>query len=285
MEILRPVQSKTLLKRRGEADPEEWTETEEKMLNRLLASHRGAQNIIVLNDEAHHCYRPADVKENENGAEKEQAALWFNALRALQKQDRLGWVFDLSATPMYLKKPDGMKSELFPWTVSDYALIDAIEAGLTKIPKVPVKDNVSDGKDGMPRYRNIFEYLPKSKRKIKHDKMPQDVYELLGLMHKHYNETDAHYEKSDIIPVMIVVANTVANANELYKYIAGYCEESKESDDKKTWHKGMLEAFSNVESEGNGSSQTSSNAAGSLQDRRNGDGRRKRNREHSKRFL
>ncbi len=244
---------KDLLKRYGETDPEEWTETEEKMLNRRLASHRGAQKIIVLNDEAHHCYRPADVKENnEDGAEKEQAALWFNALRALQKQRRLGWVFDLSATPMYLKKPDELKSELFPWTVSDYALIDAIEAGLTKIPRVPVEDDVKDEKSGMPIYRNIFDYLPKSKRKIKHDKMPQDVYELLDLMYKHYNEINAHYKKSEIVPVMIVVANTVANANELYKYIAGYCDMSKESNAKKMWRKGMLEAFSNVESDGSG---------------------------------
>ena len=38
------------------ADPR-WEETEDEMLHRLLTSHRSGEPLVVINDEAHHCYR------------------------------------------------------------------------------------------------------------------------------------------------------------------------------------------------------------------------------------
>ncbi len=105
--------------------PDKWMESDEQMLGRLLRS-RSERRLYIFNDEAHHCYRPlrkyledADVEDRHY---EEDAALWFNALRYVMQAKRLNQVFDLSATPMYLRKPAELPSVIFPWTVSDYPL-------------------------------------------------------------------------------------------------------------------------------------------------------------------
>lgn len=260
-------QAKALLNPHGLSDTSRWFESDEKMLDRILSSHRGAQEIIVINDEAHHCrrkYEPPQhnaINANVDGGDAEskvddaEAALWFGALLSLKKQGRLGRVFDLSATPMYLKRPVELRSEVFPWTVSDYSLIDAIEAGLVKIPTVPVRDDAEPTRDQLPVWRNICANLSKSDRKIRHDCMPDVVEELMDQMHKSYSTTNKEYSTINTIPVMIVVVNDIKTANEFYKYIAGYVEYETDKQNKTktaTWHPGKHTSFSNVKSDGSG---------------------------------
>lgn len=232
------------LLRKG-ADPR-WEETEDEMLHRLLTSHRSGEPMVVINDEAHHCYRMENygsTKASKDEKDEERhAALWFSALKALQAQGRLAQVFDLSATPMYLRRPAELQSEHFPWIVSDYPLSDAIEAGLTKIPRLPVDD---DSASDNPVYRNLYDQTkPKT---LGGATMPQTVQEALATMHTHYRESvDPAYAEHGVIPVMIVVANNIANATSLFRYIAGY------HDDEGRFHRGQLEAFTNVELDGSG---------------------------------
>ncbi len=232
------------LLRKG-ADPR-WEETEDEMLHRLLTSHRSGEPMVVINDEAHHCYRMENygsTKASKDEKDEERhAALWFSALKALQAQGRLAQVFDLSATPMYLRRPAELQSEHFPWIVSDYPLSDAIEAGLTKIPRLPVDD---DSASNNPVYRNLYEQTkPKT---LGGATMPQTVNEALRTMHTHYRDSvDPAYAEHGVIPVMIVVANNIANATSLFRYIAGY------RDDEDRFHRGQLEAFTNVELDGSG---------------------------------
>ena len=132
------------------------TETEDEMIDRLLAAHRGHGRLCVLNEEVHHCYNGERAGgsriEGESKPEEARAMMWFGALQALQNRGRLVQVFDLSATPMWLRKPTVKEpSVLFPWTVSDYPLVDAIEAGLVKIPRVPI---AASGQ-GSPGYRGF----------------------------------------------------------------------------------------------------------------------------------
>jgi type III restriction enzyme len=48
---------------------------------------------------------------------------------------------------------------IFPWTVSDFGLTDAIESGLVKIPQLAVRDNTGAE---IPGYFNIWHWiLPK----------------------------------------------------------------------------------------------------------------------------
>ena len=225
----------------GGNDPESWYESPQDMLDRLLPSHRGAR-IAVINDEAHHCYRPMQNKKRavrKDGGEvasPAEAALWFSALQHLDNAGRLGMVFDMSATPMFISNASQYETELFPWVVSDYPLIDAIEAGLTKIPRVPVEDLT--GQDE-PKFRNIFNYIPRSERKLVYDSMHEDVADLLKRLEEKYHDVSKIYQKLGQVPVMIVVAYPIANATALYKYLAGY----RAGND---WREGASKIFSNV---------------------------------------
>ena len=229
-------------------DPEivsKWEETDDAMLDRLLKTHRAAERIVVINDEAHHCYRPPEAgrASREEKDEEQTAALWFSAVKAIHAEGRLAQVYDLSATPMYLRKPAALNSPIFPWTVSDYPLSDAIEAGLTKIPRVPVLDDSSDPEE--PVFRHVYQHSP-SKR-LDGGNMQDPVRSLLAQMHDHYSEHAAPvYAKSGIVPAMIVVADTIQNANEIYRWIAGY------RDSEERWIPGNLPLFSNVQADRSG---------------------------------
>lgn len=222
----------------GQGEPDHWKETPAVMLDRVLSYHKGADKIIVINDEAHHCYRPDDPDARADKGEvvnPKDAALWFSTLSYLSDAGRLGMVFDMSATPMFISSASKADTELFPWIVSDYPLIDAIEAGLTKIPRVPVKDLT--GLDE-PKFRNIFQYVRKADRKLRHDDMNADVKDLLVRLEKKYKEETERYAKNGKIPVMIVVAYPIENAKAIFKHLAGY----KDGD---TWKEGY-EMFSNI---------------------------------------
>ncbi len=236
------------LLRKGD-DPR-WRETDEDMLNRLLSDHRTREPIVVINDEAHHCYRMDSSSGSQSGAkvskdvkdEERRAALWFSALQALEAQGRLERVYDLSATPMYLRRPVELQSEHFPWIVSDYPLSDAIEAGLTKIPRLPVED---DSAQDDPVYRNLYRHT--APRKLDDANLQQTVREALETMHRHYRESVApEYGRHGVIPVLIAVANDIANATALFRWIAGT------RDEQGRFQRGQLEAFSNVRADGSG---------------------------------
>ena len=240
------TKEKELLVGKGGEEPSSWRESGSEMLDRLLKEHRGGGRITVINDEAHHCYtlRGVEVsKRKEDPDEREdrkQAELWFGALRELRHANLLEQVFDVSATPMWLRRPARLKAETFPWTVSDFSLLDAVESGLVKVPRVPVDDRVFQ--DGQPihlhpRFRNV--YLHNQKRPIGETLTPE-VSEPLQQLYRHYCDTVEAYEEKDRIPVMIVVANSIENATALHRYIAGYRDGS-------SWKQGNLELFSNID--------------------------------------
>ena len=116
----------------------------------------GTKNILVINDEAHHCYRenPAsqEKKSKEGKENSETARLWINGIEAVKRHMGLNGVYDLSATPFFLSGSGYREGTLFPWTVSDFSLMDAIECGIVKLPRVPILDNMPTV-DGKPVYR------------------------------------------------------------------------------------------------------------------------------------
>src|SRR5690606_23490217 len=88
-------------------------ETEGEMLQRACGELLSLRNIVVLNDEAHHCYREraGTAKEQalkgEDKAEAEEnneaARLWISGIEALKRKVGLRGVYDLSATPFFLR--------------------------------------------------------------------------------------------------------------------------------------------------------------------------------------
>src|SRR5262249_34662216 len=116
-----------------------------------LGKHR---EIIVINDEAHHCYRskPSAAKEkmtreeaSEAKTRAEEARLWITGLEAVHRKVGVKAVFDLSATPFYLKGSGHPEGPLSPWVVPVFSLRAPIECGIVKPPRVPIADNALTG--------------------------------------------------------------------------------------------------------------------------------------------
>jgi type III restriction enzyme len=153
---------------RGRESEEEFDarfrETDGAMIQRVMASLMGRRGIIVINDEAHHCYQP---KRKTNGdkttivradeetaaeakadaeANNEAAMVWINGIRTVQSILDVKAVYDLSATPFFLRGSGYREGELFGWVVSDFSLMDAIESGIVKVPRVPTRDDVIEAK-------------------------------------------------------------------------------------------------------------------------------------------
>ena len=105
----------------------------------------------LLPREAAGSRRRGELKGDERKeAEKnnEAARLWISGLEAVNRKLGLARVFDLSATPFFLRGSGYAEGTLFPWTMSDFSLMDAIECGIVKLPRVPVADNIPG--DEMP---------------------------------------------------------------------------------------------------------------------------------------
>jgi hypothetical protein len=121
----------------------------------------GSGKTTVMNDEAHHAYRirreEADDDQlemfgDEDEAEDffKEATVWIDGLDRIQKLRRINFCVDLSATPYFLSRVGQETNRPFPWVVSDFGLIDAIESGLTKIPQLAVRDTTGAPIPGCP---------------------------------------------------------------------------------------------------------------------------------------
>lgn len=152
---------------RGRGEELNTKETEGQMLQRVMPDLMGLKNVLVLNDEAHHCYRQKLVRANEvelKGDDKEEvehnnkaARVWISGLEIVKRKLGITRVIDLSATPFFLRGSGYAEGTLFPWTMSDFSLMDAIECGIVKLPRVPVADNIP-GAD-VPTFRNLWEHI------------------------------------------------------------------------------------------------------------------------------
>jgi len=226
----------------GETSP--FTETPDQMVRRVCRELGSKRNIVVINDEAHHCYR----HKSEDGGEKlsgderkeaekreEAARIWISGLEAVKNKIGIKVVYDLSATPFFLRGSGYPEGILFPWVVSDFSLIDAIESGIVKVPRVPVSDDSMTG--GLPTYRDIWprirEHLPKKGRGTEAvDEEPKLPVELEGALQSLYTNYARYYEfwirdpdalsKGLTPPVFIVVANNTNVSRMVYNYISGW---------------------------------------------------------------
>ncbi|MGQ0814575.1 MAG: DEAD/DEAH box helicase family protein, partial [Gemmatimonadota bacterium] len=130
----------------GAKETKAFTETPEQVVRRVCRELGNKRGIIVINDEAHHCYRSRAETEEEKlkGEDKkeaerreEEARVWLSGIEAVQRKIGVKTVYDLSATPFFLRGSGWPEGTLFPWVVSDFSLIDAIESGIVKVPRVP----------------------------------------------------------------------------------------------------------------------------------------------------
>ena len=147
-------------KRRADGQKAVALESVHEVVRRVMPSFKPGRRMVVINDEAHHCYLPKakgkDNDEEQSATENERAAVWFSGLRAFAQRWQMAAVYDLSATPYFLQGSGWPAYSFFPWVVSDFGLIEAIEAGLVKIPFLPVEDSGHSLKE--PTLRNLYEF-------------------------------------------------------------------------------------------------------------------------------
>jgi type III restriction enzyme len=164
--------------------------------------------------EAHRRYR-REAKDN-----NEAARLWISGIEALKRKVDLRAVYDLSATPSFLRGSGYREGTLFPWVVSDFALIDAIECGIVKLPRVPVSDNAVNS--NMPVFRNLWDHIGKVMSKkgaakagvLDPNRVPNELQTALHALYTHYEEEYEDWERAGVAvpPVFIVVCNNTANS-------------------------------------------------------------------------
>ncbi|UTH49954.1 DEAD/DEAH box helicase family protein [Loktanella salsilacus] len=238
-------------------------ETDGQMLQRVMPELMGLGRINVINDEAHHCYREraghADHKltgEERKEAEEnaEAARLWISGIEAAKRKLGVQVVYDLSATPFFLAGSGWIEGTLFPWVISDFSLMDAIECGIVKLPRVPVADNMPGQPE--PLYRKLWDAIgkkmPKKSRGAKPDpqSLPIPLKTAIDALYGHYEKTFKLWDAENvgIPPVFIVVCNNTTNSELLRDYMAGY--ERENADGTIETIKGKCELFANFSSDG-----------------------------------
>jgi type III restriction enzyme len=250
----------------GADETRAFTETPDQVVRRVCRELGGKKGIIVLNDEAHHCYRsrPEGEREKLKGEDKKEAEqrekearVWLSGLEAVQTKVGVKLVFDLSATPFFLRGSGWPEGTMFPWVVSDFSLIDAIESGIVKVPRVPVDDNQMSGT--LPTYRQLWEKirtaLPRKGRgtqavtgdpvlPVELEAAIKSLYDNYVKYHRLWEQNEDARAKGLTAPVFIVVCNNTNVSKIVYDHVAGY--EKALEEDESVLVPGRLGLFSNV---------------------------------------
>jgi len=242
-------------------------ETEGQMLQRVMPELMGIKNILAINDEGHHCYRERPEKgdgeeltgddRQEAEANNEAARLWISGLEIVKEKLGLPQVVDLSATPFFLKGSGYAEGTIFPWTMSDFSLMDAIECGIVKLPRVPVADNIPG--DEMPKFRNIWEHvrtkMPKKGRGKSKNldplSLPVELQTALDALYGHYEKTFDLWQQAGITspPCFIIVCQNTSISKLVYDFISGFQRENDDGSSELV--PGRLELFRNYDEYGN----------------------------------
>jgi type III restriction enzyme len=210
-------------------------ESDAAFCRRVLKELGAKQNILVINDEAHHAYRPAPLPEEvrerlspEEIEEREEATVWISGLDRINKIRGINFCADFSATPFYIKGSGREEGEPFPWIVSDFGLVDAIESGIVKIPRVPVDDNTGAL---IPKYFRLWEAINQSlpvserqtaRRRAKPESVLREAEGAIATLASEWKRTFDEFQRSGspVPPVMIAVCDNTDLAKIVYEHIA-----------------------------------------------------------------
>jgi type III restriction enzyme len=211
------------------------TESDAAFCRRVLKELGTKQHILVINDEGHHAYRPAPLPEAVKAelsadeiAEREEATVWVSGLDRIASARGINLCADFSATPFYIKGSGYEEGAPFPWIVSDFGLVDAIESGIVKIPRVPVDDNTGAL---IPKFFRLWEAinqaLPPSerqtaRRRAKPESVLREAEGALATLASEWKKTFDEFQRagSPVPPVMIAVCDNTDLAKLVHKYIA-----------------------------------------------------------------
>ena len=193
--------------------------SDEAYAREVLGDMAKANNILVINDEAHHAWRvnPESKKAKVDRELIEEATKWVGGLDRIHKVRRILRCYDFSATPFSPSGKQSSEESLFAWIVSDFGLNDAIEGGLVKTPRVVVRDDgMLDAKTYKSKLYHIYEHVRDDLNRSAEEFVPlpplvMNAYLLLG---KDWLATYQDWRKLGYPtpPVMITVANRTETA-------------------------------------------------------------------------
>ena len=242
-------------------------ETEGQMIQRVMPDLMNLKNILVMNDEGHHCYRRKQGEEEEDKPKgedlqeakknNEAARVWITGLETIKRKVGISRVVDLSATPFFLRGSGYREGTLFPWTVSDFSLMDAIECGIVKLPRVPVADNIPGGDAPMFRFLwdEIRPNMPKKGRGksagLDPQNLPLQLQTALEALYGHYEKTYQLWNDAEIPvpPCFVIVCNNTATSKLVFDYVSGFHRDNE--DGSTSLVPGKLELFRNFDEHGN----------------------------------
>jgi len=266
-----PMDGKLHYNAEGELVKQVAEESPAQVVSRVMGKLKKGRRLLILNDEAHHCYLPkakGRTKDNE-GDENKKAAVWFTGLKEIGRYYKLTAVYDLSATPYYLNGSGYTAYELFGWVVSDFGLIEAIESGLVKIPYLPQEDDSQELTQA--KLKNLYDHvkdgLPKKGQRKKKSEAKKEgkvyteeppvlprlaklAFDQFYQHYKHYSDDlrtkgEQHEGLLERPPVFIAVCNNTSVSKEVYKFIAGY--EYEDEAGEKYVQKGQFDVLSNYD--------------------------------------
>ena len=242
-------------------------ETTGQMMQRVMPLQMDRRRgVMVLNDEGHHCYqrKPGETEEAKLTADEraeaksyeDAARVWLNGLKDIQSQVPITHVYDLSATPFFLRGSGYAEGTLFPWTVSDFSLMDAIECGIVKLPRVPVED---DAAEQVPMYRNLWKNVGPDVRKatrpafsnLRPHMVPGLLQSAVSSLYSHYEKVDAEWQRARIPvpPCFIIVCNNTKTSKIVYDWVAGRQIEGEDGGQSE-FHEAACRLFSNFDEDG-----------------------------------
>lgn len=180
------------------------------------------KNILVINDEAHHAWRPIGKRKRLTREQKEaerEATVWIEGLDRIDRARHITTCYDFSATPFVPGMSRNDEEALFSWIVSDYSLSDGIEAGIVKTPRVVFRDDgIPDAKTYRSKLYHIYadsEVKASLNRSADNtEPLPDLVREAYMLLSRDWELTFAAWKYAGKIvpPVMITVTNRVETA-------------------------------------------------------------------------
>jgi type III restriction enzyme len=220
---------------------ERYVESDAAVLARVLGRDIGGkQNIMVFNDEAHHAYRIHDDDGDDDHDDDEigdadetkefvrEATVWIEGLDRVHKLRGINVCVDLSATPYYLARVGRDTGRPFPWVVSDFGLIDAIESGLVKIPQLPTSDPSGATR---AQYFNLWQWIMGQltaterggrNRNAKPDAILKRAHTPIAMLAGEWEAERGRWSEREDgrSPVFIIVCKDTALAKVVYEWIA-----------------------------------------------------------------
>ena len=156
---------------------------------------RDLDDLIVLNDEAHHIH--------------DSSLSWFASIQdihnnLLQKHSKLSLQLDVTATP---KHTDG---RIFVQTISDYPLVEAIYQGVVKKPVVPDEDSIArlemNSSSTQLNVNNALKY-------------PEKYAQYINLGYIEWRKTFSEYKKAGKKSVMFIMVGDTKKSDEVKDFL------------------------------------------------------------------